>query len=203
MISLKPGFFKRMIRTKFLPLNVLVSLIFFASCNPSLRFASVKYNATDINRLLDSTNMEYLTLQNNAPDAHNYKKPFTLIAYAQINDSVFVDTIGYDLQPLEGSKPKTFKGKTTLGNLVLTRGELLQLLTDPATGQRDRNFAYLLFTPARDKANGYLYFDVKATNSLGTMSDSSAAQITVVLRPCPPATWCHNKAFFKTDKIIN
>ncbi len=196
MISLKPGFFKRMVRTKFLPFNVLLCLIFFTSCNPSLRFASLKYSASDINHLLDDTKMQYLILQNNAPDAHNYKKPFTLISYAQINDSVFVDTVGYELQPLEGSKPKTFKGKTTLGNLVLTRDDLLKLTTDPVTGKRDKKFSYLLFTPARDKGNGYLYFDINANDSSNNIS-----KVTVVLRPCPPATWCRPKAI-EPGKII-
>ncbi|MEO8108582.1 MAG: hypothetical protein ABI594_01050 [Ginsengibacter sp.] len=198
MISLKPGFVKRIKRTNNFPIFAVLFLLVITSCNPSLRFASVKYDAADINRLLDNTNMDYLTIQNNATNAGNYKKPFTLISYARTADGDFVDTVGYDLQPVEGIKPKAFKGKTELGNFIFTRDEILDILTD-STGHRNTKFASLILTPFRDKANGYLYFDVRANNINQTMGGVSAA---VVLRPCPPATWCRPKAI-KTGKIIN
>lgn len=195
MISLKPEFAKRVKRTHIFPIFAALFLLFITGCNPSLRFASVKYNAADINRLLNDTNMDYLTIQNNATDAGNYKKPFTLVSYARTKDGGFVDTARYDLPPVAGSKPKTFKGKTVLGNFMLSRDSIVAILTDPKTKQRNKDFAYLLFTPYRDKANGYLYFDVQADNRVFGMDGGSAA---LALRPCPPATWCRPRV--PTDK---
>ena len=186
MISLKHGSVKRIYRKNISSILATLFLLAITSCNPSLRFASVKYNAADINHLLDATDMTYLTIQNSATDAGNYKKPFTLISYAR-TDSGFVDTAGYYLQPVEGSNPRTFKGKTILGNFTFTRDEILAIVNDPKTGQRDKDFKYLLFTPLRDKAYGYLYFDVQRDNSVSGMDGGSTA---LVLRPCPPATWC-------------
>ncbi|MEO6636894.1 MAG: hypothetical protein ABIN25_01380, partial [Ginsengibacter sp.] len=113
----------------------------------------------------------------------------------------FVDTAGYDLKQVEGSKHKTFKGKTIVGNLMISRDELLALVTDAKSGQRNKDFDYLLFTPARDKDYAFLYFDVKAVNNLQSMNDTSTSQV-LNIRPCPPATWCRPKAA-KTGKIIN
>lgn len=191
MISLKPELAKRVKRTINFPIFAVLFLLVISSCNPSLRFASVRYNAADINRLLDGTGMAYLTIQNNATDAGNYKKPFTLVSYARTADDGFVDTSAYDLQPVAGSKPRAFKGKTILGNFTFTRDEILAIVNDPKTGQRNKDFSYLLFTPLRDKAYGYLYFDVQRDNSLRVMDGGSAA---VALRPCPPATWCRPTA---------
>ncbi len=166
MISIKPGFVKRTKRINNSPIFAVLFLLVITSCNPSLRFASVKYAATDINRLLDNTNMEYLTIQNNTTNSGNYKRPFTLISYARTADGGFVDTVGYDLPPVESSKPRTFNGKTTIGNFTFTRDEILAVVNDPKTGQRNKDFKYLLFTPLRDKAYGYLYFDVQRDNSV-------------------------------------
>lgn len=194
MISLKPEFAKRIKRTINFPVFAVLFLLVITSCNPSLRFASVKYDAAAINHLLDSTKMDYLTIQNNATDAGNYKKPFTLISYARTDDGGFVDTAGYDLTPVESIKPRTFKGKTILGNFTFPRDEILAIVNNPKTGQRDKDFNYLLFTPLRDKAYGYLYFDVQRDNSVRGMDGGSAK----VLRPCPPATWCRPRV--PTDK---
>lgn len=190
MINLKPELAKRVKRTNIFPVFAVSFLLVMTSCNPSLRFASVKYDAAQINHLLDATDMAYLTIQNNSSDAGNYKEPFSLVSYARKVDDGFVDTAGYDLQPVKGLKAKTFRGKTILGNFTLTKLKLLEILTDPKTKQRNKDFAYLLFTPYRDKTNGYLYFDVQADNVVRGMGGTSSA---LYLRPCPPATWCRPK----------
>ncbi len=199
MIRINPGFRKRVKQTTNFPTFALLFLLVITSCNPSLRFATVRYNAADINYLLDSTGMTYLTIQNSSTDAGNYKKPFTLVSYARTKDGGFVDTARYNLQPVEGNKPKTFKGKTVLGNFILSRDSIVAILTDPKTKQRNKEFAYLIFTPVRDNNYGYLYFNVRADNNLGAMGNKVLA---VALRPCPPATWCIPTAI-KTVEITN
>lgn len=181
------GLFKRNIFV----LSICVLILTFMSCHPALKFASVKYDSKDINRLLDSPKMKYLTIQYNSPDGKNYKNPFTLISYARSATGGFIDTAAYNLTPVEGIKPKTFKGKLVLGNLTVGRDSIEALLTIAKTGEIIRKFDYLLFTPARDPEYGYIYYNITVAGP--SFMDNQPKSVNTTARPCPPAVNCPTK----------
>lgn len=155
------------------------------SCHPALKFASVKYDAAAINQLLDSTKMDYLTIQYNSSNGDSYKNSFTLISYARDSSGGFIGG-AYNLNAAEERTPKTFKSKMILGTLSVARDSIIAVLTSKTTGKRLIDFGYLLFTPKLDKDYHYIYYDITvAGNILQGMAFSSYAA-----RPCPPATNC-------------
>ncbi|MEO6188879.1 MAG: hypothetical protein ABIO82_00365 [Ginsengibacter sp.] len=164
-------------------LLLIILLSIFESCHPALKFASVKYPASEINRLLDSTQMKYLTIQFESPDAKNFRKPFVLLSYARDSSGGYIGS-AEELAPVGETKAASFKGKSILGNMTVEKDSLLSLLSP--NGTRIRDFNYLLFQPRRDAKYDYIYYDI----FVGVITQSGAGSIKTSARPCPPASNC-------------
>ncbi|MEO6220543.1 MAG: hypothetical protein ABIO81_08955 [Ginsengibacter sp.] len=156
------------------------------SLDISIKFAPVKYPVKDINMLLDSPKLNHFILQYVSPTG-SYQDPFTLVSYARDSTGGFINTAGYNLEPLDTLNPKTFNGKMTLGNLRVSRASIDSLLTTKK-GQRIKD-GYLLFTPKLD--NDYIFYNIVVQGS-SISNDSNLIKITRA-RPCPPAINCPAK----------
>lgn len=66
-----------------------MAILLKTGCNPSLRFATVRYDAAQIRYLLDSGSMTNIVFQFKSEKGGNYKKPFSLISYAY-HDSISI-----------------------------------------------------------------------------------------------------------------
>ncbi len=165
--------------------NIILLLFFsiLAGCHPALKFAIVKYPSAEINRLLDSTQMKYLTIQFESPDAKNFRKPFILLSYARDASGGYIGSAN-ELTPVGDKKAASFKGKSILGNMTVERDSLLSLLSP--NGTRIRNFDYLLFQPRRDSEYDYIYYDI----FVSVIMESGLGNVRTSARPCPPASNC-------------
>jgi hypothetical protein len=159
-----------------------MAILLTTGCNPSLRFATVKYDAAQIRYLLDSASMTNIIFQFKSEKGGNYKKPFSLISYAY-HDSIAISLTPYYLTVARNKPLKKFGGKIVLGNMVASKSDILEVIKDPVTHLRI-NFDYLEFTPKLDTASMHVYYNM-------TAHVSGIRQMSVVQRrsiqPCPPA----------------
>ncbi|MDB5208389.1 MAG: hypothetical protein JWR72_3464 [Flavisolibacter sp.] len=151
---------------------------FLVGCS-SYHFASVKFNAEDVNAQLDS-GAKYFVLQFKALNGKNVKKPIELVSYAYVNT----------LQPpklnqlISNSVASKFIGELWLGNNTISKAKIEKLIIDSITGKRI-NYKWLLFTPKKNAQN-YIYYSMKAVLE----GESTLSKKDEDTEPCPPAV-CH------------
>ena len=177
---------------KILILNIAIVTFIFMGCHPALKFASVQYDVAAMNRLLDSTKMDHLVFQFDTEDSKSYKNPFRLIAYSFDSLNHIIDYVPYQLHTVERTKPKSFSGKSILGNLTISRDDILKLVTNDSTHQRIK-YDFLLLNPARDTTNNYIYYDMSAS-FLSPMVPPPSPPAIQRVQPCPPA-----KCFYQPE----
>ena len=163
-----------------------MAILLTTCCNPSLRFATVKYDAAQIRYLLDTASMTNIIFQFKSEKGGNYKKTFSLISYAY-HDSMSIGPVPYNLTVAENKPLKKFGGKIVFGNMVASKSDILEVIRNPVTHKRI-NFDYLEFIPKLDTASMHVYYDMIA-------HVSGPRQVYVVQRrpiqPCPPAICAH------------
>lgn len=163
-----------------------IAILLTTGCNPSLRFATVKYDAAQIRYLLDTASMTHIIFQFKSEKGGNYKKPFSLISYAY-HDAISIGPVPYNLTLAENKPLKNFGGKIVLGNMVASKSDILAVINDPVTKTRI-NFDYIEFTPKLDSANMHVSYNMTAhVSGIGPMS----APPPIPIQPCPPAVCYH------------
>ncbi len=151
---------------------------FLVGCS-SYHFASVKFNAEDVNSRLDS-GVKYFVLQFKALNGNNVKKPVELVSYAY-ESTLKPPKLN---QLISNSGTSKFVGELWLGNNTVSRAKIDKLIIDSITGKRI-NYKWLLFIPKKNAQN-YIYYSMKVVIE----GESTLNKTDEDTEPCPPAV-CH------------
>lgn len=156
----------------------ITTIFFLAGCTPH-RFASVRFDAAELNAQLDG-GAKYFILQFKAPKGENVKKPYELISYAYQNTTTppKLDHLRADAGTFK------FNGQILLGNNTVSRTKIEHLIIDSTSGRRV-DYKYILLVPKKNAQN-YIYYTMKVVvegeQPMGKKDEES--------EPCPPAS-CH------------
>ncbi|MEO8108579.1 MAG: hypothetical protein ABI594_01035 [Ginsengibacter sp.] len=167
------------------PVCIILIVCFLSSCqSSSLKFAPVVYDKTSISALLADTSFGYLLLQFNSKNGNSADNPFKLLSYSYKIDNSVLNSSPYNLGIAPGSTAVTFADSLIMGNQRASRDDLTGAITDPST-MAVVNYDYVLFTPALDSANHYVYYLITAEKN--TPDSSFVKPQGGRTQPCPPA----------------
>lgn len=158
-----------MVKVFLFSFSTIISAILVFSCDnhsPSvvpvqnsgkMNFACLYYDSTALEYRLDSIHNRGLVLQFCLEEAGNNNTTFQLISYAfdtlsDYNNSWMPDTLGI----VQDSISKTFDGPLTIGNNIITREQLYNVVRD-ANGNRF-SYDYVLFTPVVEGVFNHLVY---------------------------------------------
>jgi hypothetical protein len=135
--------------------------------------------------------MDFLLFQFKRETAKGPQNALSLTGYAYNDKSVLLSS-----SPLEGTarfrgKPVKFQEGSILGNLLISKKELVKFLTDSVTNTR-RKYTNLIFSPRKDRDNIHIYYFI--TLGLENKDSTNAYNFYYLkARPCPPAINCISK----------
>ncbi len=167
------------------PVSIILIVCFLSSCqSSSLKFAPVVYDKASISALLADGTFGYLLLQFNSKNGNSADNPFKLLSYSYKKDNSVLNSSPYNLLVAPSSNSVTFADSLIMGNQRASRDDLNGAITDAIT-KVEVNYDYVLFTPALDSTNHYVYYKITAEKN---MKDSSFIQPQGGrTQPCPPA----------------
>ncbi|MDQ6888839.1 MAG: hypothetical protein M3Z56_00965 [Bacteroidota bacterium] len=184
MNSFKPGFLSNFKSIIIHGLGIVLLISYLSSCRSPLNFVPVRYGRTEINTLMADSAFGYLLLQFKSQNGGDSRIPFGLISYSFDTSNKPISTIPYPLLVDSGAKSKNFKDTIIMGNQMASRKDLSDAITDP-NSKLVVDYDFLLFTPALDPDNHYVYYIIKARKLGGDTSAVVPAGSRT--QPCPPA----------------
>ena len=164
-------------------LSFVVLIYVLPSCSPPLRFAQVSYDATTVNSIFDNKDADFIFFQFKRLETRGPKNSLSLTGYVYKYDKTLLSDSAYDATVVTPGKSEPFRNRSILGNLLVSKKDLLDsLLTDPATKKRIE-FKNLLFTPQKEGI--HIAYEITLEGA-----GEQYKTLSLVARPCPPSINC-------------